>query len=360
MFGTEGHNCVKEFLKTGFLLLLSAVVADGGGLPGTLPQWGVNGHPFSQTGYFDVPLEAQVRLVAETGATWYRVDVSTEDFAASTARLDELLGIAARHGVALLPILVSSTGARSRAATPEQIRASAFSFGRLIAGRYKGRITHWELDNELDDYALVRKGDTTRKGVKWQWGEPDGSSPDDYEEGRYQRAKAEILGLGDGVRAADPGSVTIVDTAGWLHYGFIERLSAQDHVPFDILSWHWYSEMGDISNVQGRLDLVAYLRRYGKPLWLTEIGRRGGSAGGKDQEVADFMSRDVARLAANPGIGGIFLYELLDEPYFGESGESHYGLVNVGQGEGGKWIVTGKKAAFGALESVIGAGLAAR
>ena len=97
----------------------------------------------------------------------------------------------------------------------------------------------------------MRKGDTNGSGIRWLWGDPDGSSTDDYEGIRYQRARAEILGLGDGMRAADPGSLAIVDTAGWLHYGFIERLWARDHVAFDILAWHWYSEMGDISLVQG-------------------------------------------------------------------------------------------------------------
>ena len=353
MFGPLSHIYVKEILKTAVLLMATVVAADCSGLAGTNPQWGVNGHPFSQSGYFDVPLEAQIALVAESGATWYRVDVSSENFAASTARLDKLLEIAARRGIGLLPVLISSSGARSPTGTPEQIRASAFSFARAIVGRYKGRITHWELSNELDDYALIRKGDTTRKGILWQWGEPDGSSPDDFEEGRYQRAKAEILGLGDGMKAADPASVAIVDTAGWLHYGFIERLLAQDHVAFDVLAWHWYSEMGDISLVEGRLDLVAYLGRYDKPLWLTEVSRRGGSAGGKDAELADFMTRDLARMASNPGIGAVFVYELLDEPYFGENGESHYGLANLGRDAGGKWSVSSRKPAFGALAGVI-------
>lgn len=318
-------------------------------------QWGINGHPFSQTGYFGVPLAEQVALVAETGAAWYRFDLSTQDFYASTERLDLLLALADKAGVRLLPVLICSSGARSGAGTPAQVRAAAFTFARAVVGRYKGRISHWELSNELDDYAILRRGDVTRGGKPWAWDPPDGIHADDFEETRYRRAEAEILGLGEGVAAADPGAVTIVDTAGWLHYGFIDKLVREDKVPFGILAWHWYSEMGDMTRVQGTLDLVSYLGHYGRPLWITEISRRNGSADGSDRELAAYMENDVAKLATNPGIGGLFIYELLDEPYFGPGNESSYGLVGLARAGDGTWRVSGRKPAFAALRSVVAA-----
>ena len=354
MFAVYSLFFVKYLLRLlliGFSIFSLRAAGDG-------VRWGVNGHPLTQVGYFDVPLAAQVALVGQLGAGWYRVDLGAGDFAADTARFDELLTDAEKAGVQLLPVLSSSPGGRS-AATPAEIHEAALAFGRAVAGRYRGRITHWELGNELDAAALVRKGDATRDGRIWAWGDPDGSRPEDYEEGRYQRARAEIAGLGEGVRAADPAARTVVDTSGWLHYGFIERLVAEDRVPFDVLAWHWYSEMGDITSVQGRLNLVDLLRRYGKPLWLTEVSRRNGSAGGDGPGLADYVSTSVARMGANPGISAVFLYELLDEPYFGEAGESHYGLVEVARGDGGRWSVSRKKAAFDAYRCVIAAGRAA-
>jgi hypothetical protein len=43
----------------------------------------------------------------------------------------------------------------------------------------------------------------------------------------------------------------------------------------------------------------------------------------------------------------------LDEPYFGNSGESNYGLVTLAKGSDGKWQVSRKKPAFEAFKSVI-------
>ena len=319
-------------------------------------HWGINGHPVSQESYWHVPLATQLDLVAESGAGWYRFDVSTKGFAGNTARLDELLAGAEQRKLRLLPVLFSSPGGGSKTATPEQIRTNAAAFAKAIVTRYRGRITHWELSNELEAHAMIRKGETTRSGKLWKWaGDPDGSHADDYDDARYQRAKAEIQGLSEGVKAADPSAQTIVDTAGWLHYGFIERLVNEDHVPFDILAWHWYSEMGDITNVQGKLNLIALLQRYGKPLWITEINRRDGSKGGKEKEQADYVSKTAKQLRANPAIKSFFIYELLDEPYFGQGGESDYGLVAVAKGPDGKWSVKRKKAAFEGFKSAIAA-----
>lgn len=313
-------------------------------------QWGVNGHPMSQEGYFHVPIEHQLDLVAELGAGWYRVDLGAKQFAAETARFDRLVSEAATRKIRILPVLFPSPHARE-ASAPSEIRTAASNFAALVARRYRGRITLWELSNELDAYALLAKGETNRAGILWKWdGSPDGSSPENYEENRYRKAHAELLGLHEGIKAADPEATTIVNTAGWLHYGFIERLVREDRVPFDVLGWHWYSEMGDMTNVQGRLDLIGLLSGFGKPLAITEFNRRDGSKDGQEAEQAGYLDQSARQLRTHRGIRGLFVYELLDEPYFGPSGESHYGLVQLVRGRDGRWQAGARKPAFDAIK----------
>lgn len=300
-----------------------------------------------------MPVAKQLDLVSELGVGWYRFDVPADilNSQAGLDRFDDLVNEAEHRKIRLLPVLFSSPGPGSKDVSLGQIHAAAFACAKGIVGRYKNKITHWELNNELDNYAMIKTGEKLRSGNLWRFGSPGGSDPEAFEEGRYQNAKAEILGLYEGVKAADPQALTIVNTGGWIHYGFIERLVNEDHVPFDILSWHWYSEMGDITKVNGSLNLVEFLKRYNKPLWITETNFRNGNR--KEKEQAEYVAKDVAKMGANAGIRGVFIYELLDEPYFGEdNGESHFGLVEIMPGQG-EWLVARKKPAFEAYKSLV-------
>jgi hypothetical protein len=316
-------------------------------------QWGVNGHPNVQEGYRDVPVDVQLDLAAQMGARWYRCDWDQGRLEKEPAVYDELVAKAARRGIRILPVIFPSISCRSDA-PPEQIRAAAAAFAKALAERYRGRITHWELDNELDGLAMIRKGEKDRKGAEWRWGDPDGDRPEHYEETRYRKAEAELRGLSEGIKAGNPQAKTIINTGGWLHTGFMERLVQEDRVPFDILGWHWYSEMGDMTKVRGTFDLLARLRSYGKPIWITEINRRGGSMGGKEEEQAAYLSGAARQLSALPGVEALFVYELLDEPYFGaDNPESHYGLVGLAKGTDGRWRTGWQKMAFSTLRQIM-------
>ncbi|MBI3923498.1 MAG: hypothetical protein HY318_18915 [Armatimonadetes bacterium] len=315
--------------------------------------WGVNGHPGVQEGYCQIPIEQQLDLVAQLGAKWYRCDWYQGAVEKSPVAYDKLVEEAEQRGLRLLPIIFPTTGCRSDAST-EQIRQESFEFARKLVGHFKGRITHWELDNELDNLTMVRKGEKCRDGSLWQWGDPDGDKPVHFEETRYQKAKAELLGLHEGVKAADPKALTIVDSAGWLHYGFFERLVREDKVPFDLLGWHWYSEMGDMTKVRGTFNLLKHLTSYGRPIWVTELNRRGGSQGGHEEDQSNFLRAIAIQLRQYPVVEAFFVYELLDEPYFGaDNAESHYGLVEVVKGLDGRWRVGRQKKAFHGIQSLL-------
>jgi hypothetical protein len=331
-----------------FLAIASAAVGDGF-------HWGVNGHPGAQEGYRQVPIIAQLDLIVELGAKWYRCDWSEGAFCANPAVYDTLVDEATRRGVCLLPVIFPDTSCRSDRPLAE-IRAGAEKFARALVGRYRGRISHWELDNELDNWAMVHKGEKCPNGLLWQWGDPHGNDPNHFQEDRYQKARAELEGLHAGVKAADPTAKTIVDSC-WIHYGFIERLLAKDRVPIDILGWHWYSEMGDPAKANSNINLPEHLKRFGRPIWFTELNYRGGSLGNKHAEQADYLVKLARQLRATPGVEAMFVYELLDEPYFGpDNPESHYGLVELQRGSDGQWQIGRRKPGFSALRAVIGNG----
>lgn len=315
--------------------------------------WGVTGHPLTQIGYINVPISTQLDLLTDLGVSWYRFDVPSNTLTNmdSLSRFDHLVNESMRRKIRLLPILFSAFS-QDKNASAERVQIEAFTYAKKIVSRYKGKVTHWELNNELENYAMIKNGETLRSGKSWHFGVPDGSDPDVYESKRYQIAKAEILGLYRGMKAADANAVAIVN-GGWLHYGFIERLVNEDHVPFDVLAWHWYSEMGEMNKIRGNLNLIEILKRYNKPLWVTEISLR--NCNHKEMEQAEYITESVAKIGADSNIGAVFLYELFDQPYFGEGNEeSHFGLVEMEKNAQGKWQVSRKKLAFEAYKAVVG------
>ena len=319
-------------------------------------QWGINGHPLTQEGYWQVPLDDQLDLVKESGATWYRISFGFDGYRANTARFEEILRKAEKRNLRLLPVLMPPKGFHDGSKPLAQIQEESAAFGKEMAGRYKGRITHWELGNELDAYSMIKKGEKTLSGKEWKWdGAPDGKNPDDYETVRYERCREFFKSLQQGIKQADPEALTMIDTAGWLHYGFLQRLKDDGVNDYDILAWHWYSEMGPLTAAStDKIDIIKLLKdAHGKPIWLTEINRRDGSKGGKEKEQADYIGGPIGDLAKHPDIKAVFLYELLDEPYFGESGESHYGLAEISK-QSGKWKASGKKPAFEAFKVLTG------
>lgn len=314
-------------------------------------HWGVQGHPCLQEAYIHVPIATQLDLLVELGARWYRSDWPADTVVRSPEVYDNLIAEAARRKISILPIIFPTVGCRSPL-PPEEIQKESFKFAKSVAQRFRGRITHWELDNELDNYAILQKGDKNRFGEVWESsGHPSGDRPEQFEESRYRKVAAELKGLAEGIKAGDPKAKTMIDVS-WLHYGFIERLIKEDKVKFDILALHWYSDMGDVTKVNGKFNLLEHLRTYGKPIWVTEAGWRDDLKTKNGQ--AEWMRTIPKQFRSLPGVEAFFLYELLDEPYFGpDSSESHFGLVTLVKDAGGKWQVSGKKEGYSVLQTVI-------
>lgn len=271
-------------------------------------EFGVNGHPFWSHG--GVPVTRQLDLIKQAGLKSYRVDLDNAD-AGSMNLLRTLVTEGAARDIDILPIINLH---------PERYasEAAAYNAGKAIATAYAKAFPGmtWELGNEYDNMAI-------KPGTS-------GALPLHYDDAKYAVNRGLINGMYDGAKGADPTAKTVVDNAGWHHYGFLQRLAA-DGVKWDITGTHWYSDQGSITNVGGGgVNSLEILARFNKPIWVTEFNARPGSMG--EQAEAQWLTKTMAdwdALASKYNVQAAHIYELLDQPEMGSSPEARYGLYTA-------------------------------
>jgi hypothetical protein len=308
----------------------------------------MNGKSPEQEAYNLFTPEEQMRVLQEMGVDWYRVSWSDQT---TPEQMDHVLAAAAAAKINILPVLtpeVDLTVDRPLA----DYESEAEQFARKWVGRYADRLSIWELANELDDPAILRRGDINpANGQPWDTGSPDGSEILHYEPQRLSRALAVLEGLSRGVAAVQPSARRLIGTAGWKHYGFLQAVE-RAQIPYEIIAWHWYSEMGTMTNAGGT-NVLAQLQQFHRDIWITEAGRRDGSMMHTETEQAKYYTEDIPRMAAfYPEVKAYFVYELLDEPALGfMNGEAYYGVVKVEPDNAGVWKVTDRKPAYQAIQA---------
>lgn len=314
-------------------------------------QIGIGGHTFTQAAYNDIPADNQLELLKELNVRVYRFDIGS-----NTLFLGKWIDFAhelKKNNIEPLALLVPP-GKRNPKADLNEVESSAREYAFNVARKMKDCVQYWDIDNELDGWAILHKGDMMADGNIYNFNPPAGDQKDNYEDARYQFAMHRIKGLIAGVRAADPNAKVMVNSAGWHHFGFIDRL-VQDGVAFDILGWHWYSEMGNLDEAKYRKNLVVMdrLLSYGKPLWITENNYRPGGAPEQEVRQAEYFANTVERMKKLfPKVRVYCVYELLDEPYFGATTPyGNYGLVKVRKSDDGKWVLDRKKPAFDIIKA---------
>lgn len=337
----------KAFWAVGGLRLLSALLVFAGWMVCRVSArealvWGVNGHPF--TAYPGVTLKQQIDLVADLGMKIYRVDITALD---QVDKLAQLINIAKPRGVAILPVLIPPADLKAQSA--EILHATASAFAQVFGRRFKGDIPVWELDNELEGYAIIQPCEMRDDGTKYpcDWGPAGGVGPLEYVGARAAKVVAVLSGLSEGVRAADPTARRALGSAGWGHTGIFDRLHDAG-VAWDISVWHEYG--GDPEWAFKRLAA------FGKPIWITEFNHPLGSS--KDGEIgqAEGMRKIMAgfrALAPRYDVEAAFAYELLDETYWASSYEGQVGLMHLDPVPGGGWTLGARKIAYDAVKQTI-------
>jgi hypothetical protein len=315
---------------------------------------GINGHPIAQLAYSDsqgVSFDDQLTEVHNAGAQLYRFDVSAPGTGADFTKTDALVNKAQAHGVHLLPVLFAVIDLAHD--SPTTIYAKSRDGAYNFVSRYKSSIHVWELSNEQDAYSGFASGELIT----------------DYDPQKYAAVAAMLRGLSDGVRAADGGALRIIDIAGWLHTGFLQRIE-DDRIPYDIVGIHWYQTMGEITcpgqplpcpanplhfNVIQRTQTIT----HGKPMWMTETNYTPLSTDSVEANMAkmkQYLTTVLRTYSNSPAIYPfqmVMIYELLDEPYLHKQGvdESQFGLFSVTQ-SGGKYVLGSPKPEHEELRSL--------
>jgi hypothetical protein len=304
--------------------------------------WGINGHPL--VSYPGISIEEQLDAVRDLGMSSYRVDVQGEH---KMDALAELVREGKKRGIEILPVVTPIFDLDKE--TPEALRKKSYDLAFALVSRFKGDIKVWELGNELDNYAILKRCERSEDGKGGGClydAREHGRSPNDYSKVRWAKSSAVLKGLTEGAHAADPSVRRAIGTAGWAHIGAFELMKS-DGISWDISIWHMYGEDPEWA--------FKILAGYGHPIWVTEFNNPYGSQRGKDQQakgIVSMMTR-LKALQSTYNVEAAHIYELLDESYWGDDYEAHMGLIEMKEKAKGQWVAAGRKPAYGAVKDFI-------
>ncbi|WP_277188224.1 lipopolysaccharide biosynthesis protein [Caballeronia sp. BR00000012568055] len=278
--------------------------------------YGLNGHNSNGAPYDTTSIQTQLSQLQDLGATIYRNDVYSQASAQIVAKVAQQM---AAGGVTVYPVLMLGLDYNSE----DDAYNAGYTLGQQTANSY--HYGYYEVGNELEAKALAGNYD----GNNWQH----------YNNWSYMLARGVIRGMIAGVKSVD-GSAKIIVGGTWKHTAFFQMLAdgsqpdgswGHPTVSWDITSWHWYSNEGDITYACGGTgcqDVLATLQQMGKPIWINEFGVRpdyGSIASIASYLTGSLMMQQYVNIASKYNIQSIQAFELYDD------GEGEYGLL---QGDG--------------------------
>jgi arabinogalactan endo-1,4-beta-galactosidase len=216
----------------------------------------------------------------------------------------------------MLPI-VFPTVVKSNNYTIAQLYQLSYEEGVRWTELYGRLFSVVELDNEQDNVCI-------KPGA-------DGISLDDYNRSCIDRVVAKMSGFAAGLKDT-LSSLRIIIDFGWLHWGYMDYLTAAS-TRYDIVGYHWYSNMGDIrrsyKNISDVLQHV--IHTYKKPIWITETNTENGDMNVPSYNQTSYINNTLNTiLTYYPAVQSYVIYELFDEYQFSNSsGEAHYGLTKL-------------------------------
>jgi hypothetical protein len=276
--------------------------------------WGVNGHPLTQPDY-SKNLDEQIKAIKDLKLSSYRFDVilNQDGYAKNEPAFLKVLNSLKNNEILPLPA-VMQTGLGTGG--PDVIYKKGFDQGKNFGTRYGDYLSVLEVNNEGDNKIRLRN----KPG--------DGGGSGEYDTAKAQRFIAEIKGFIDGIKTVKP-SIKITLSVSFTHYYYLQLLQ-DNNVNYDIIGCHWYSNMGDITNLKplGNV-LISISQKFNKPIWITEINRFKGTSSVDFASQNEYITTNIKKIMTQGIVKAIYIYELFDQPSLAQRfpAEAHYGLM---------------------------------
>lgn len=279
--------------------------------------WGVNGHPFTQVTYKPSTWRDQMIYLSDLNVDYYRVDLRLTktgliysdkiffDF------MDQLRSHNIKPMFALFPREDKMQGDSA------VVYKEYYQQGKSFTQRYGSSLEVVEVGNEWD-LKLMKRDDKL-----------DGTKSAHYNLENGKKRLWLLKGFIDGIKSVNP-TIKVSLSLTWTHWYYLELLQAYN-VNYDIIGYHWYSNMGNMTKVRSPYGnfLPKIKNTYKKAIWVTEFNAHRGTKSSSFEKQNNYVQENINDLLEQGIVSGLFIYELFDQlalrPRF--PSESHYGLL---------------------------------
>lgn len=302
--------------------------------------WGVNilafPFPYATESQFDLHKDkmwdSQIDYLKQGNIEAVRLTAGIDNI----AYLSELIDKLSREDIRILLVLEDPAGPDALGNEEDH----GYRFASEVIKRFRDKVDYYQLANEIGGSAILNASYS-------------GISLDHYDPIRLKLTLDFVAGAERAVAEFDPSAqkVLTINSANTA----ILRATADRGIDFDIVGWNWFSDFGMeltnpiINRSSGETyPLLANLKSFGKPLWLTEIAWRGDARSGGEHGQATFLENAITT-GLKSGFSGFFPFVLVEDVVKLPG----YGLLRNEIGEDGFWGVTGPRQAYLTYQAII-------
>ncbi len=276
--------------------------------------WGLNGHPLTQQDFNRSTWDDQIKYLKDLNVNIYRIDVLVDDDGKARKEIDfiDILNKLKDNKIKSMPTVIPLGINGSKIQQYDQ----SFSQGQSFCQKYGSYFDVIEVGNEEDNASIIN-------------GSVDGSKLAHYNNNKLNNIIVKLKGFIDGAKSVKP-SLKVSLSLSWVHFGYLDVLD-QNKINYDIIGYHWYSNMGDPINTRTQYGNVLRMvsEKYKRPIWITEFNYFQGTTKADFQKENQYFVKTISNIISQHVVQGLFVYELFDQPALRQQrpSESNYGLI---------------------------------